>query len=158
MKNYILIAFLVISNSLFSQGLAITVTGDWSPVINISEAGNDYPIHYESLSSQTLLTINPKNMIKDIYVYVTRNDIVWNSSLTLKIRHTSTNMNIRGGVDYQTITNVTPPSSVPNLVAELFTYSGTAISVPLQYEITGISVLLPVDSYSTIITYTVMYD
>lgn len=162
MKNLIFICFLAISGSLFSQGIVFNVTGgNWSPFINISEAGEDYPIHYESSSSKTLLTIDPQNKIKDIYVYVTRSDIAWNNNLTLKIRRTSNgtnnNINIFGGLIYQTITNTSPPSTAPSPVTHLFICNGSFINIPLQYEITGISVLLPVQSYSTTIYYTVMH-
>jgi len=62
MKNLFFIAFLVISNSLFGQGIDITVTGGWVNNISpsdISEAGNDYPTPYTSTINQTLLTIIP---------------------------------------------------------------------------------------------------
>jgi hypothetical protein len=164
MKNLIFITFLVISNSLFSQGIDIIVTGGWMRNISpsdISEAGNDYPITYTSNTNQTLLTITPKNYNKTIYVYVTRSDIAWNTNLTLKIRRTSNgtnnNINIAEGLIYQTITNTSPPLSAPSPVTPLFTCNGPFINIPLQYEITGISVLLPVQSYSTTIYYTVMH-
>ena len=78
MKNLtILIAFLAISNMLFSQGIELTVTGNWAKNIaasDINEAGNDYPTSYASNTNQTLLTINPKNWNKTINVYVKKND------------------------------------------------------------------------------------
>lgn len=164
MKNLIFIAFLAISMNLFGQGIDITVTGNWMKTIaasDISEAGNDYPTAYASNVNQTLLTINPKNYSKWIYVYVTRSDIAWHNNLTLKIRRTSNgtngNTSINGGLIYQTITNALPPSSAPSSVTPLFTCTGPFINIPLQYEITGISVVLPVQSYSTTIMYTVMH-
>jgi|OpeIllAssembly_1097287.scaffolds.fasta_scaffold01503_4 hypothetical protein len=158
MKNLFFIAFLVISNSLFGQGIDITVTGGWVNNISpsdISEAGNDYPTPYTSTINQTLLTIIPKNYKKLIYVYVTRSDIAWHNNLTLKIRRTSNGTNnnntINGGLLYQTIT------SAPSPVTTLFTCEGPFINLSFQYEITGISVVLPVQSYATTIMYTVMH-
>jgi hypothetical protein len=156
MKNVIiLIGFLAFVNTMFSQGIELTVTGNWAKNIaasDISEAGNDYPTTYASNTNQTLLTINPKNWNKEIIVYVSKSDISWNSNLNLKVKRTSNgtngNANINGGIIYQTITN---------LDANFFTCKGYHTFVPLQYEITGISVLLPVQSYSSTITYTVMH-
>jgi len=102
-----------------------------------------------------LLTIIPKNYKKLIYVYVTRSDIAWHNNLTLKIRRTSNGTNnnntINGGLLYQTIT------SAPSPVTTLFTCEGPFINLSFQYEITGISVVLPVQSYATTIMYTVMH-
>lgn len=164
MKNLIFIAFLVISGSLFAQGIDVTATGGWVNNISpsdISNAGNDYPTAYTSNANQTLLSINPKNYNKLIYVYVTRSDIAWHNNLILKIRRTSNGTNnnntINGGLLYQTITNAPAPSSAPSAVTPLFTCEGPFINLSLQYEITGISVVLPVQSYSTTIYFTVMH-
>lgn len=155
MKNLILISFLAISINLFGQGINITVTGNWMKTIaasDISEAGNDYPTAYTSNTNQTLLTINPTNNKKQIIVYVKRSDIAWHTALTLKVKRTGSgttpNSIIGGGLIYQAITN---------LDANFFTCEGYNTFVPLQYEITGISVVLPVQSYATTITYTVMH-
>ncbi|MDP3358846.1 MAG: hypothetical protein Q8S41_05800 [Lutibacter sp.] len=155
MRNLIFIAFLAISNTLFSQNITITVTGNWMKTIaasDISEAGNDYPTTYESNANQTLLTINPVNNNKQIIVYVKRSDIAWHNNLNLKVKRTANGTNgntaITGGLIYQTITN---------LNANFFTCVGYHTFIPLQYEITGISVVLPVQSYSTEIMYTVMH-
>lgn len=164
MKNLIFATFFVIANSLFGQGIDITVTGGWMKTISpsdISDAGNDYPAVYTSNVNQTLLTIIPKNYNKLIYVYVTRSDIAWHNNLILKIRRTSngtyTNSEIISGGDiYQTITNAQPPSNAPSQVTPLFISKGPFVNIPLQYEITGISVLLPVQSYATTIIFTVM--
>lgn len=155
MKNLIFICFLVISNSLFSQGVDVTVTGNWMKNIaasDISEAGNDYPSSYTSNNNQTVMTINPKNWRKTTYVSVGKSDIAWNAALTLKVRRTANgtngNNNISGGLSFQTITN--------NYDTDFFNCSDYHTLIPLQYQITGISVLLPVQSYSTTIYYTVM--
>lgn len=164
MKNLLFISFLAISNMVFGQGINITVTGHWTKIIaasDISEAGNDYPTSYASNTNQTLLTINPKNWNKTIYVYVHKEDIAWNPALTLKVKRTSNgtngNTNINGGLIYQTITNTQPPNYAPSTVIPFFTCQGPFVNIPLQYEITGISVVLPAQSYSTTIMYTVMH-
>lgn len=155
MKNLIFLAILTISSSLFSQNINITLSGNWMKTINasdISEAGNDYPSAYTSDINQTIMTIKPKNNNKLITVYVKRNDIVWHNNLNLKILRTSSgtngNTNISGGSIFQTITNID---------TNFFTCRGPFTSLPFQYEINGISVLLPVQSYSTTIMFTLMH-
>lgn len=158
MKNLtILIAFLAISNIAVSQNVSISVSGNWAKTIaatDISEAGNDYPTSYESNTNQTLLSLNPNSQGKGINVYVTRSDIKWHNDLILQIRHTSTgnNNSVDSGFLYETITNG------QSSITPFFTCKGAVSSMTLQYRITGISVLLPVDIYSTTITYTVMYQ
>ncbi|HCE54016.1 MAG: hypothetical protein APF83_10340 [Lutibacter sp. BRH_c52] len=160
MKNLItLIAFLVISNTMLSQGfINMTVTGNWVKSLTESDiigAGNDYKTSYESIDGQTLLTINPNNKNNMVHVYVTRSNDDWNDNLLLKVKRTSNgnNSTVNGSIMYQLITNASPLSGA----MKLFTCYDNVTNMTLQYEITGISVLLPVKSYSTTITYTVMY-
>lgn len=140
---------------LFSQNINISVTGNWTRTIaasDISEAGNDYPAAYVSNLNQTLMTISPNNNNKLINVLVSRDNIAWHNNLNLKVKRTANgtngNTNISGGLIFQTITSVD---------ANFFTCTGTHNFVPLQYEISGISVVLPVQNYSTTITYTVIH-
>lgn len=155
MKNLIFIAILAVSNSLYSQGIDIIVLGNWMKTIDasdIGDAGNDYASAYTSNIDQTKMTIIPKNYIKTIIVSVHKQDIAWNAALALKIRRasdgTNGNANIAGGQIFQTITDND---------ANFFTCNGPYVDVNLQYQITGISVLLPVQSYSTQVMFTVMH-
>lgn len=156
MKNLIFIALLVISNNLFSQKKSIVVVGSWTKNINastISDAGNDYPSAFTSAANQTQISIGIKNRNKPVYIYVHKNDAAWNSNLILKVRRTSNGTNnntiVLGGSSFQTITNTGTISPY------LFSCEGYDTTVPLQYEITGLSVLLPVQTYSTMVVYTI---
>lgn len=165
MKNLIFFTFLVISNTIFSQGfINITAAGSWTKNIvatDISEAGNDYQTSFESIPNQTLLSIYPNNKNNQVYVYVTRNNDNWHDNLILKVKRNGrgifSNTNINGGLIYHLIPNAQPPSGRPSAVSTFFTCYDDFRDISLQYEISGISVLLPVKSYSTTITYTVMY-
>jgi hypothetical protein len=154
MKNLIFIAILAVSNSLYSQRVDIAVIGNWMKAIDasdISDAGNDYASAYTSNIDQTKITIIPKNYNKTNIVYIHKEDIAWNAALTLKIRRTSGGTyvytNINDGLIFQTITNND---------AYFFNCQGPYVDVNLQYQITGISVLLPVQSYSTTVMFTVL--
>lgn len=159
MKNLIFIIFLVISNTMFSQGfINILVEGEnWVKSFtesDINVAGNDYNTSFESSASQTFLTISPNNKNNLVHVYVTRSNNNWHNNLKLRVRRTSNgnnqaNSNIYGGTEYHYISDLT---------TEFFTCRGYPNDVALQYEITGLSVLLPVKSYSATIMYTVMYQ
>ena len=151
---------------MFSQGfINMSVSGSWSKTIaptDIIEAGNDYQTFFESGVSQTLLSIYPNNKNHQVYVYVTRSNDNWHDNLILKVKRngsgTNTNRNISAeSLAYHLIPNAQPPSGRPTAVSLFFTCYDDFVNIPLQYEITGISVVLPVKSYSTTVTYTVMY-
>ena len=158
MKNLILIVFLVISNCLYSQKDKMTVSGNWTRDLSASDitgAGNDYASSIVSATNQSLITVSPGGNSKDyvnINVLVLREDNGWDSNLTLKVKRSSggTNGNniISGGINFQTISNTS--------YITLFSCTGEHTFVPLQYEITGISVLLPVQTYSTTVVFTLM--
>lgn len=155
MKNLIFMAILVVSNSLYSQRIDIAVIGNWMKTIDasdISDAGNDYAGAYTSNIDQTKMTIIPKNYGKTIIVSVHKQDIAWNDALTLEIRRTSDGTyiytDINEGLIFQTITNND---------TYFFNCTGPYVDVNLQYQIKGISVLLPVQSYSTQVMFTVMH-
>lgn len=158
MKNFILIVFLIISNCIFSQ--SIDVSGKWRESIrasDISEAGDDYIGTYESNTDETEITIDAKNQHNKnkrttVKVHMEYDLRDWHSNLVLQIRRTSggtnRNYNIEDGLFYQIITN--------NSTDFFHTY-GDQEDVPIQYKISGISVLLPVQDYTATIVFTV-YD
>lgn len=142
----------MISNCLFSQN--IDVSGRWNERIrasDITEAGNDYVGTYESDPDETVITIEAKNKNKTITVLIRKEDDPgdWHSNLDLQIRRTDNNNNSNGGTSFQTITDF---DSV------FFYTKGKKNTVPIQYRIKGISVLLPVQDYTTTIIYTVYGD
>lgn len=160
MKNLIFIVFFVISNCIYSQKDKMTLSGNWTKNLSASDingAGNDYANSIVSATNQSLITVSPGGNGKDyvnINVHVHREDIAWHNNLTLNARRSSGGNNsnniISGGSSFQTITgNATNPSI-------LFSCTGEHIFVPIQYEITGISVLLPVQTYSTTVVFTLM--
>ena len=84
-----------------------------------------------------------------------KSDTSWDSRLIITARRTgtgtgSTNFSTTNGTTSQTITNT------PTYFFETRPGSGTAVSnIPIQYLITGYTVLLPVKAYTTTILYTV---
>ena len=158
MKYFIFIAILFIVNLSFSQ--KIKVKGEWEKKLDVSDingAGNDYNEFYVSREDESEITVssNPKSKQDDLYanfkVFVHKEDDEWHNNLILQIRRTSNgrnnNNNIFSGTEFQTITNN----------SSFFFYTiGKQDKVPIQYKILGLSVLLPAETYSTEIIFTVL--
>lgn len=166
MRTLFFISFLAITNCLYSQkdkmtvsGLPTLENGNWTKNISaldiIYGAGNDYSNSILSADNQSLITVSPGGKIQNyvsIDVLVQREDVAWLNSLSLNVRRTDKGNNgnnmISGGINFQPISNIN--STV------VFSCTGQHTSVPLQYEVTGISVLVPVQNFSTRVVYTLM--
>ena len=157
MKKLFLLIFALLSvNHIKSQTL--TVTGGWTNTLattNITEAGNNYPNgNLTSATNQSLMTVrSASNSVA--FVYIQKSDTSWDSRLTISARRTGTGTGNTGfsttnGTTAQAITNT------PTYFFEVRPSSGTQVSnIPIQYLITGYTVLLPVKAYTTTLLYTV---
>jgi hypothetical protein len=152
MKNFTLIVFILISNVLFSQ--SVSVSGSWTRTTSasdITEAGNDYVGTYTSSTTQTRITISNGSKDKTrVEVRKENNFSDWHPNLILQIKCTNRIKVDSGGNNFQTITD--------NDAFFLTTKAGNQTNIPLQYTISGISVLLPVKDYTTTIWFTVYDD
>lgn len=143
----------------------ISANPGWSvsvPASSINEAGLDYSLSPNSLSNQTLISVTsiPGSFGAGSYqVFVQKADVVWNANLKLNVLRTGAGTgsgffgggSINGGLSEIELSNN----------AQLF-FSGNAgffgssrTNVPIQYQITGLTVLIPAQSYSTTVIYTV---
>ena len=158
MKKSFLIITLLIANICFGQ--QINVRGNWNKELLTSEitlAGNDYNLSYLSKPNQSEITIksHPKSKYFNLYghfkVFVHKEDNEWHPNLNLQLKRTSNgtngNYNISSGTEFQIITNNS---------TFFFGSVGKQDKIPIQYNIKGISVLLPVKTYSTQIVFTVL--
>ena len=155
---FLLIVALMFIKQGFSQA-TLTVTGSWTtsiPSTTIVEAGLDYTSGSSNISSasQSLMTVNSaKNT--NAFVYVQKSDISWDTRLTLSVARTGTgtgnnNFSTTNGTTNQAVSNV------PQYFFQINPAGGTKVSnIPIQYTITGYTVLLPVKSYTTTVLYTV---
>lgn len=155
MKNFTLIVFILISNVLFSQSINVVTNSGWSKTISVSdiaEAGNDYAGTYVSSNNQTKITISPRRKNNTTVISIRKEYDFgdWHPNLDLQIKRTDiNNSDSNGGLLFQTITDMD---------AVFFETKGTQKEIPLQYKINGISVLLPVQDYTTTIIFTVYND
>lgn len=141
-------------NLLFSQ--KTKVNGTWNLTLstsNIPSAGEDYNAYYESKSNQSRITITPKpnskynKLYMPFKVFVHKEDLNWHENLNLELKLSSNKHGNSSGTQYQTISNY---SSL------FFNTIGSNSNLPIQYRISGLSVTLPADNYSTEIIYTVL--
>lgn len=156
-RNYLFIVVLVFSAYVI-QAQKITVTGGWNVSINssaVSDAGNNLTSTVLSPTNATIIDVDvvPKSSYNRQYkpqrVLVQKADNVWNTDLVLWCKRTVTtqNANISLGTSFQQITN--------NAVL-FFNTVGEQFNIPIQYQLTGISLLVPATNYNTSIIYTVL--
>lgn len=140
--------------------VSISATGNWSysvPVSDILEAGKNFTGTYASASNQVLIDIAKPTFLGNLLNYnwrvdVRKSDVSWNAGLKLYAKRTGNGTpyfftgTISGGASYIELTNT-------NQV--FFSGSRTTYSIPIQFQITGVSLLLPAKAYSTLVVYTV---
>ncbi len=140
------------------QAQKLTVTGNWNLSINssyISDAGVNLATTVLSPTNVTIIDVDvqPRNSYNRQYksqrVLVQKVDNVWNVGLTLWCKRTITvtNPNITLGTNFQQITN--------NSLL-FFNTVGEQFNIPIQYQLSGLSLLIPANNYSTTILYTLL--
>lgn len=138
------------------EAQSINAIGSWSvsvPSNTITKAGNDYNMNLTSMTNQTMLDINIPLTTTSWRVDVNKQDSFWNNSLTLWIRKTGDGIGVTGS-------SISPLGTISffqlaNLGQPLFTGIKNRNSVPIQYEIRGLSVLIPSATYNTTVIYTI---
>ena len=140
---------------LFPSGtgaLDIAATGGWSETINsndlISGAGSDLTDTYESATNATVIDITNASGGNDKWrVDMQRSDGTWHANFTLYIKRVATPPKISGGTTYTEIRTTTDM---------FFDGKGNVSSLTCQYQLTGMSVTIPANTYSTTITFTIV--
>lgn len=165
MKKYLL-AFLFLIISSVSQAqltTSLTVTGsDWSvntlsSASTITKAGKNYESAASESSSLSQTYIKVSAILAwqiNVQLSSTAN---WDPALKISVLRTGDGMGgarITGGnTTFQQVTTGVQPFFNGTLV--LVTLGFGRENIPVQYKIEGLSVLLPVKTYSTTILYTV---
>ncbi len=133
--------------------ISITVTGSWSETIDASDlqagAGSDLVSTYESAADAVSISISDPS--GNWTIDVKKIDTNWHSNLHLNVKRTSDGTgpgSISGGDAYQEITDIDQ---------NFFSGNGDRSNVNVQLKLTGISIQVAPDTYSTTVYYTV-YD
>ncbi|WP_418121888.1 hypothetical protein ACNFU2_12215 [Chryseobacterium sp. PTM-20240506] len=155
-----LCVFLLIILTGSSHAQSLTVGGsNWTVSIPpITEAGTNYAGTYESATNQILLAASVPLLLGTAKVTVRYiPDPTWNNSLVLNIRRTGNGTtvcvlcSITGGTTYQAITQADLELFRITAVLALASYS----NIPLQLELTGVSVTIPAATYNARIVFTI---
>ncbi|MDH7512835.1 MAG: hypothetical protein QHH14_07815 [Clostridiales bacterium] len=132
--------------------LSITVAGTWTLVINQSALqgppGSDLISIHESGLNQIMVTVDMDAWWHSYRVDVRKVDSNWHSNLRLYIRRTGNGTGLfvpSGGLNYLEITG-------SNTL--FFTGIGDRSNIPLRERIEGVSVDIPVATYTTTIIFT----
>ncbi|ASK32761.1 hypothetical protein CEY12_12590 [Chryseobacterium sp. T16E-39] len=141
-----------------SQTLTVGGTNWTVPIPSITEAGTNYAGLYESATNQILLTASVPLLLGAAKVSVRYiANPTWNNSLVLNIKRTGNGTTvcllctITGGTTYQPITLSDVELFRITAVLALASYS----NIPLQLELTGVSVTIPAAAYNSRIIFTI---
>jgi hypothetical protein len=131
--------------------LDITATGGWSETIDfndlISGAGSDLTGTYESATNATVLDITNAIGGGDKWrVDMQRSDSTWHANFTLFIKRQAMG-GLTGGTTYTEIRTITDT---------FFTGKANKSGINCQYQLTGMSVSIPPNTYSTTVTFTIV--
>ncbi len=134
----------------------ILIIGNWGFSINsadlISGAGSDINNIFESSVNQVTIDITNIHPFRVNWrIDVRKADMVWNSNFQLFITRTGDGTGhrratISSGLTYQNITDIDQL---------FFSGLGKRSGVPIQLKLEGVTVQIPVGSYSTTIVYTI---
>lgn len=132
-----------------------TVSGTWNYSLSassITEAGTDFYGTYESASNQLIFNKNKtKNQKPNWVVQVKKSDILWHTNLKMWIRRTGNG----SGVQNSSISNGSNYQEVQNSNIQFFDGYEEVNEIPIQLKISGVSVIIPVNSYYTLLIFTV---
>ncbi|MGE5558831.1 MAG: hypothetical protein ACM3WV_09490 [Bacillota bacterium] len=136
------------------QAIDITSAGAWNETIDASDliagAGSGLIDTYESANILILSIANCLDDTDNWRVDVKRADVVWHGDLFLSVRRTSDGTGsgtIAGGLSY---------IPVDAMDTAFFSGAGDRSNINLQFKLSGISLNLPPDIYSTVVVYTVI--
>ncbi|MGB2983333.1 MAG: hypothetical protein WBC63_05660 [Candidatus Bipolaricaulia bacterium] len=134
--------------------LAIVTTGNWAVTISASDliggAGTDLQGSYESPADQVSVSISGSLGPSDTWrVDVRRSDTTWHDDVHLWLQRTGdgTGGSVAGGTSYLEVTATD---------AAFFTGSDDVSGIPVQLELTGMSIAVPPASYSTTVVFTIV--
>jgi hypothetical protein len=153
MKRFILLTVCVfIIGNLYAQRLVLSGSLSWNPTISstlISEAGNDYSGIVSSATNHSFLRI--RGLTGSPWrVDVSKSDTNWNNGLVLMVQRTGNGIGgfgINGGTVAQTITNNNTP---------FFNGNNNISNIPIQFHLSGYSVLIPAGNYTSSVIFTLI--
>lgn len=160
-KFFLLFLFSFTVQEVIAQSISINLIGPtWNvSVPTITQAGSDYSSNITSSVNQSTISLlfGLTTILTNWKVVVKKQDTNWNSNLTLWVRKTGNGTGILSPV----VGTISPSGvssfvQLSNVEQEIYRGFSTRYDVPIQYELRGLSVLVPVNNYSTSIVYTLL--
>jgi hypothetical protein len=137
-----------------TEAIDITAVGSWSLSIDsadlVAGAGSDLKSDYESVADAVSISISATAGASDSWrVDVKKVDTDWQGNLILYIKRTSdgTGGSVSGGTAYQEVTDVD---------TSFFSGSDDVSGVKAQLKLSGVSIQVPIDTYTTTVYYTIV--
>ena len=137
-----------------AEAIDIAAVGSWSLSVTsadlVAGAGSDLKSDYESAVDAVSISISATAGALDSWrVDVKKVDTNWQGNLILYIKRTSdgTGGSISGGTAYQEVTDIN---------TSFFSGSDDVSGVKAQLKLSGVSIQIPIDTYTTIVYYTVV--
>lgn len=155
-SSFLLPLALLISNpGPAAAEINIVVTGSWNEVIDRNDlsagAGSDLAGSFTSSNKENLITINGTMNKRDNWqVSVKRVDTLWDGRMRLFVRRTS------NGAGPGTISGGEAFVPVAQNDVVFFTGAGNLNNIRVQLQVTGTSIELPPNVYTSTIQYTVI--
>ena len=157
MRREIAIVILIFGIIFFAdktEAIDITAVGSWSLSITSSDlvagAGSDLKSDYESALDAVSISISATAGASDSWrIDVKKVDANWHGDFILYIKRTSngTGGSISEGTAYQEVTNNS---------TSFFSGSDEVSGVKAQLKLSGASIQIPIDTYTTTVYYTVV--
>jgi hypothetical protein len=150
-RKSLFILIILLLSAFLSKSQRITISGNptfSATDLNVTEAGNDFTSTITSTSGSLITITNSSS--KYWHITVDRVDVNWNSNLNIWVRRSG---NGTGGS--YTPTGGTTFQEVTTIETTFFNGRGNKNNIPIEYQISNISMLIPAGNYSTTIYYTV---
>lgn len=158
LKYYCIFILFGFTTSIKFQTLNVTGTNWVVPIIPITEAGNNYSGTYESSANQILLTASVPLLLGNAKISVHyESNPTWHNSLLLSAKRTGNGTvvcvvcNITGGTTYLPITQTAVELFRIQALVALASYS----NIPIQIQLSGVSVTTPAANYNSRIVFTI---
>lgn len=138
-----------------AEAIDITAVGSWNLSITsadlVAEAGSDLKSDYESAADAISISISATAGASDYWrIDVKKVDTNWQGNLILYIKRTSngTGGSVSGGAAaYQEVTDSN---------TSFFSGSDDVNGVKAQLKLSGVSIQVPIDTYTTTVYYTIV--
>lgn len=137
-----------------AEAIDITAVGSWSLSIDsadlVAGAGSGLKNDYESAADAVSVSISATAGASDSWrIDVKKVDTNWQGNLILYVKRTSngTGGSVSGGTAYQEVTDIN---------TSFFSGSDDVNGVKAQLKLSGVSIQVPIDTYTTTVYYTIV--